>query len=158
MMRRFKQQLSADEAVRILDKCTNGVLSLVDPSGAPYGVPISYVYDGRSSIYLHSATAGRKIDCIEADTRCSFCVVEQDLIVPEEFTTYFRSVIVEGRISILTDAAEIQSGLVRLCDKYCPGIDPTGEIEKFRKVVAVLRIDIESITGKESIELVRQRN
>ena len=156
-MRRFKQQLAVGDAVKILNSCTNGILSLVDTDGAPYGVPISYVYDVGNHIYLHSAACGRKIDCIKADSRCSFCVVSQDNIVPEEFTTYFRSVIVAGRIKILTDAEEILHGLIMLSDKYCPGIDPTKEIDKFRNTVKVLRIDIDSITGKESIELVRQR-
>ena len=156
-MRRFKQQLAVGDAVKILNSCTNGILSLVDTDGAPYGVPISYVYDGGNHIYLHSAACGRKIDCIKADSRCSFCVVSQDNIVPEEFTTYFRSVIEAGRIKILTDAEEILHGLIMLSDKYCPGIDPTKEIDKFRNTVKVLRIDIDSITGKESIELVRQR-
>lgn len=156
-MRRFKQQLSLDDAVKILNSCTNGILSLVDTDCSPYGVPISYVYDGNNHIYLHSAASGLKIDCIKADSRCSFCVVSQDNIVPEEFTTYFRSVIVAGRIKILTDAEEILHGLIMLSDKYCPGIDPTKEIDKFINTVKVMRIDIDSITGKESIELVRQR-
>ena len=156
-MRRFKQQLAIDDAVKILNSCTNGILSLVDTDGEPYGVPISYAYDGHNHLYLHSAVAGRKIDCIKAESRCSFCVVSQDNIVPDEFTTYFRSVIVAGKIKILTDAEEILQGLIMLSDKYCPGIDPTAEIDKFINTVKVLRIDIDSITGKESIELVRQR-
>ena len=156
-MRRFKQQVAIDDAVKILNRCTNGILSLVDTDGEPYGVPISYAYDGHNHLYLHSAVAGRKIDCIKADSRCSFCVVSQDNIVPDEFTTYFRSVIVAGKIKILTDAEEILQGLIMLSDKYCPGIDPTAEIDKFINTVKVLRIDIDSITGKESIVLVRQR-
>lgn len=156
-MRRFKQQLAVDDAVKILNSCTNGILSLVDADGAPYGVPISYVYDGHNHLYLHSAASGRKIDCIKTDARCSFCVVSQDNIVPDEFTTYFRSVIVAGKIKILTDTEEIRHGLILLSDKYCPGIDPTKEIDKFINTVKVMRVDIDSITGKESIELVRQR-
>ncbi len=153
-MRRFRQQLSPERSVDILNNCTNGILSLVNADGSPYGVPISYVYDNAGHIFMHSAAAGHKIDCINHDPRCSFCVVAQDLIVPEEFTTYFRSVIVTGMIRILTDPEEIRSALVCLCDKYCPGIDPTGEINKFIKAVKVLRLDIDEITGKESIELV----
>lgn len=156
-MRRFKQQQPIEDAVRILNNCTNGILSLVDADGTPYGVPISYVYDGDKHLYLHSAACGRKIDCINSESRCSFCVVAQDTIVPEEFTTYFRSVIVAGTIKILTDPNEIRAALVMLSDKYCHGIDPTQEIDKFIKAVKVLRIDIDRITGKESIELVRKR-
>lgn len=153
-MRRFKQQLSIDDAVNILRNCTNGILSLVDADGSPYGVPISYACGSDGNIYMHSAVAGHKIDCIKHDSRCSFCVVAQDHIVPEEFTTYFRSVIVSGKIRILSDTEEIIAGLKCLSDKYCRGIDPTGEINKFIKAVKVLRLDIDEITGKESIELV----
>lgn len=153
-MRRFKQQLSTEDAASILDSGTNGVLSLVDADGRPYGVPLSYVYDG-CHIYFHSAVSGHKIDCIKANSACSFCVVAQDHIVPEEFTTYFRSVIVEGRLKILTDMDEIREGLLLLSGKYSPGVDPTDEIAKGLNHVIVLRLDIENITGKESIELVR---
>ncbi len=152
-MRRFKQRLSTEESQEILSSCTNGILSLVDADGAPYGVPISYVYDGADRLYIHSAVCGHKIDCIEAESRCSFCVVERDDIVPEEFTTYFRSVIVTGKIKIAADPEEIRAGLTMLCDKYCPGLDPTDEIDKLFRVVKVLRLEIDSISGKESIEL-----
>lgn len=157
-LRRFRQQLPTEESAAILNSCTNAVLSLVDTDGAPYGVPISYAYDGAGHIYLHSALSGHKIDCISSEARCSLCVVAQDHIVPEEFTTYYRSVIVSGRISMITDKDETIRGLHLLCGKYCHGIDPTNEINRFISVVRVLRIDIERISGKESIELVRNKN
>lgn len=156
-MRRFKQQLSDAEVCEILSAGKNGVLSLVDSDGAPYGVPMSYAYDGNGHIYLHSAVAGHKIDCVNSEPRCSFCVVDRDCIVPEEFTTYFRSVIVTGRVRIVTDADEVHKGLLLLSDKYCPGIDPTEEIAKFLKVVCVLCIHIEQVTGKQAKELVAVR-
>lgn len=156
-MRRFKQLLPEEAAKEILSSATGGVLSLVSPDGTPYGVPINFAYDGGGHIYFHSAVKGHKIDCIKADSRCSFCVVGQDMIVPEDFTSYFRSVIVKGTVGIVTSPDEIIEGLLLLCAKYSPGIDPDGEIAKCLGHVAVLRLDIESMTGKEAIELVRQR-
>ena len=156
-MRRFKQLLDGQATKEILNNATNGVLSLVDSDGEPYGVPISYAYDGDRNIYFHSAVKGHKIECIEADSRCSFCVVAQDLIVPDEFTTYFRSVIVKGRIHAVGSHDEMMKGLLLLCVKYSPGIDPEAEISKCIRHVSVLRLDIDSMTGKESIELVRDR-
>ena len=156
-MRRFKQLLDEQATKEILNNATNGVLSLVDSDGEPYGVPISYAYDGDRNIYFHSAVKGHKIECIEADSRCSFCVVAQDLIVPDEFTTYFRSVIVKGRIHAVGSHDEMMKGLLLLCVKYSPGIDPEAEISKCIRHVSVLRLDIDSITGKEAIELVRDR-
>ena len=49
-------------------------------------------------------------------------------------------------------------GLLLLCDKYSPGIGPEDEIAKCIRHVSVLRLDIDSKTGKEAIELVRKRN
>ena len=156
-MRRFKQLLDEQATKEILNNATNGVLSLVNTDGEPYGEPISNAYDADRSNYFHSAVKGHKIECIEADSRCSFCVVAQDLIVPDEFTTYFRSVIVKGRIHPVGSHDEMMKGLLLLCDKYSPGIDPEGEISKCIRHVSVLRLDIDSITGKEAIELVRDR-
>ena len=156
-MRRFRQSLAEKDALEILANGTNGILSLVDADGEPYGVPISYAYDFDGNIYFHSAPKGHKIDCVNHDSRCSFCVVAQDLIVPEEFTTYFRSVIARGRIEILRDPAEITNGLLLLCEKYSPGIDSADEIARCLRSVRVLRLHIEELSGKESIELVRER-
>ncbi len=156
-MRRFKQLISEEATKNILSSSTHGVLSLVDADGEPYGVPISYAYDGGRHIYFHGAGEGHKIDCIEADHRCSFCVVGQDRIIAEEFTSYFRSVIVKGSIHIATSPDEIMKGLLLLCEKYSPGIAPDAEIAKCLGQVSVLRLDIESMTGKEAIELVRER-
>ncbi len=156
-MRRFKQLLPEEATKNILSSATNGVLSLVDSDGEPYGVPVSYAYDGDKRIYFHSAVKGYKIDCIKADSHCSFCVVGQDRIIPEEFTSYFRSVIVKGVIHIVTEPNEIMKGLLFLCEKYSPGIDSNAEIAGCLSHVTVLRLDIESMTGKEAIELAGER-
>lgn len=156
-MRRFKQLLNEQATKEILNNATNGVLSLVDTDGEPYGVPISYAYDGDKCIYFHSAVKGHKIECIESDSRCSFCVVGQDAIMPDEFTTYFRSVIVKGSVHAVTARDEMMKGLLLMCEKYSPGVNPDAEISKCIGHVAVLRLDIESMSGKEAIELVRKR-
>lgn len=156
-MRRFKLLLNEQATKEILNNATNGVLSLVDSDGEPYGVPISYAYDGDKCIYFHSAVKGHKIECIEADSRCSFCVVGQDAIMPDEFTTYFRSVIVKGTVHAVTARDEMMKGLLLMCEKYSPGVNPDAEISKCIGHVAVLRLDIESMSGKEAIELVRKR-
>ena len=78
------------------------MLAVLGDSGYPYAVPLSYVYaEGR--LYFHCAKTGHKLDSIARDPRVSFCVVDQDQIVPEEYTTYFRSVIVFGRASVIDD-------------------------------------------------------
>ena len=43
-MRRFKQQLSNDEALKILKNCKSGVLAVSGDDGYPYTVPLNFVY------------------------------------------------------------------------------------------------------------------
>ena len=157
-MRRNRQQLSREECERILGRCTSGVLALAGDGGYPYAVPLSYVYaDG--AIIFHSAMQGHKVDAIRRDSRCSFCVIEQDDIKPAEFTTYFRSVIAFGRISMLENTDEKVQALRLLGRRYSPG-DESGlqhEIDKSLDHVLLLRLDTEHLSGKEAIELAKTR-
>lgn len=62
-MRRYKQLLSREDTIAVLNRCTNGVLACFGDDGYPYAVPLSYVYYN-DKIYFHSAKAGHKIDAI----------------------------------------------------------------------------------------------
>ena len=156
-MRKSKQQIPLEEAIQILKSATNGTLSLVDPYGKPYGVPMSFIFDGRESIYFHCALEGRKIDCIKNNPYCCFTIIDRDDIMPDEFTTYFRSVIVEGSISILSERERMIEILRLLSSKYSPGLDCEPEISKGIDRVLILKMDIEKISGKEAIELIRKK-
>lgn len=95
-MRRFRQQLPAEEVERILRNGKYCVMAMGGDDDYPYAVPVNYVYDG-TSIHLHSAAQGHMIDTLKRNPKCSLCVVDKDDIIPEEFTSYFRSVIVFGK-------------------------------------------------------------
>lgn len=156
-MRRFRQQLPQSDVQQILAEATNGVLSLVDRDGEPYGVPMSFVYDGDRTIYFHCAREGRKMECLDRCDRASFSIVALDDIKPAEFTTYFRSVIAAGKISRVEDRGEMTAALRMLASKYSAGFDSSSEIEHAIDRVAVLRLEIDSATGKQSIELTRRQ-
>lgn len=157
-MRRFRQQIPDAEAKEILSTATNGVLCLTDQDERPYGVPMSFIFDGDRSIYFHCALTGRKIECIKHYPNVCFTIIDEDEIHPEEFTTYFRSVIVEGIVRIIEDRQEKIEALRILSTKYSPGLDCEPEIEKGINRVLILKLEIDSITGKEAIELTRKRN
>ena len=157
-MRRKRQQLPAEECVGILQRATSGTLALLGDNGYPYAVPISYVYsDGK--LYFHSALCGHKVDAIKNCDKASFCVIDQDNIRPKEYTTYFRSVIAFGRIHVVEDNAEKMAAARLLSERYNPH-DKEGfqkELDKgFARMLAIC-FDIEHLTGKEAIELIRQR-
>lgn len=91
-LRRRKQALSAQLCEEILRRGTSGVLALAGDGGYPYAVPMSYAFDG-GKLYFHCAREGHKLDAIRREPKASFCVIDRDTVVPEEYTTYFRSVI-----------------------------------------------------------------
>lgn len=157
-MRRFRQQLTKSECDAILSTGTSGTLALLGDNGYPYAIPISYVYADRK-LYFHSAKTGHKVDAIKQHDKASFCVIAADDIHPSEFTTYFRSVIAFGRIQIIESEDERMYAASLLGARYNPG-DESGlqkKLEKGLSHMLVLRFDIEHLTGKEAIELVREK-
>ena len=158
-MRRKRQQLSDEESYAILQKATSGTLALLGDGGYPYAVPISYVFS-EGKLYFHSALSGHKVDAIRSGDRASFCVVAQDDVKPALYTTFFRSVIAFGRIHIVDDEAEKLAAARLLGNRYNPHQDEAlqKELENGLARMLVIRLDIEHLTGKESIELVGQRN
>lgn len=158
-MRRKRQQLSDEESYVILQKATSGTLALLGDGGYPYAVPISYVFS-EGKLYFHSALSGHKVDAIRGCDRASFCVVAQDDVKPALYTTFFRSVIAFGRIHIVDDEAEKLAAAHLLGNRYNPHQDEAlqKELENGLARMLVIRLDIEHLTGKESIELVGQRN
>ena len=157
-MRRKKQLLSVEESLSILNRMTSGVLAITGDNDYPYAVPLSYVYYD-NKIYFHGATSGHKIDAITKNSKASFCVIEQDNIIPEEYTTYFRSVIVFGKIRILEDNDEKRKAIEILAEKYSPALEEgrLKEIEKGFNHMHMIELSIEHMTGKEAIELVRAK-
>lgn len=158
-MRRKKQLLTLEETAAVLDRGTSGVLALSGDDGYPYAVPISYVYYG-SKLYFHCARSGHKLDAIRRSEQASFCVIDQDQIVPEEYTTYFRSVIVFGRIRILEETGEKWAAVEKLAVKYAPDSTADDREQAIRREwepLCVLEMTIEHMTGKEAIELVRAK-
>ncbi|MBP3839015.1 MAG: NimIJ family nitroimidazole resistance protein [Prevotella sp.] len=157
-MRRKRQQLSQEESVAILQKSTSGTLALLGDDGYPYAVPMSYVYN-EGKLYFHSALTGHKIDAIRKCDKASFCVIEQDDVQPEKYTTFFRSVIAFGRIHIIEDEHGRLETARMLGNRYNPHQDGAlqKEIESGLSRMQMIRFDIEHLTGKEAIELVKQR-
>ena len=41
-MRRFKQQVSEEECIRVLKEQPRGVLSMIGDNGYPYGIPMDH--------------------------------------------------------------------------------------------------------------------
>lgn len=153
-MRRSRQQLSEAECIEILERNSHGVLALSGDDGYPYAVPLSYLYrDGK--LFFHGAKTGHKLDAMRRCDKASFCVVDMDEIIPEKYTTAYKSLIVFGRMRILEDAEEIRNAAIALGEKYYPGHIKLAEQETDGAMPAlcIFVLDAEHISGKQGKEL-----
>lgn len=153
-MRRFKQALSQAENISILKQKTHGILALCDKDHIPYTVPLNYVYLN-DKIYFHCATVGRKLDIIHQNNKASFCIIDQDAVIPEKFTTAYSSVIASGTIKIITDENDKQIILEEFIRKFSANHFTEGleEIKIYINRTCILELTIEELTGKEGLEL-----
>lgn len=155
-LRRIRQELPAEECIEILNRSKSCVWAVSGDDDYPYAVPINFVYSN-DYIYIHCACQGHKLDAIRRNPKCSICVIDKDDVVPDEFTTYFKSVIAFGEAELIEEDICKIDALRLLSEKYSPGIDPMEEIAKFLKNVCIVKIHLSRITGKEAIELTRMR-
>ena len=158
-MRRHRQELSPEACREVLERATSGVLALAGDDDYPYAVPISYVYDGEK-LYFHCAKSGHKLDAVKRNPKASFCVIGQDRVIPDEYTTAYRSVIAFGRIRILTEDREIRSAAERLGLRYAPHHTKERrdqEINKEWSRLCMLEMTVEHLTGKEGRSLLKEQ-
>lgn len=168
VMRRSKQQLDERTCREVLERGRECVLALAGSEatdGFPYAVPVNYAYVPAGEdeagvlghLLIHCAPTGAKLDAVAADARVSACVIDRADVVPEKLTTYFRSVIAFGRARLVEDDESRRAALGALADKYAPELSADAvdtEVERFFARVAILDVALESVTGKQCIELV----
>lgn len=158
-MRRNKQILPKEEVVEILEKSSSGVLAVLGDNDYPYTVPMNYVYaDGK--IYFHVAATGHKIDAIKKHDKASFCIIDNDEVVPEKFTTAYRSVVAFGRVRLVEDIEEMRRLITILTMKYSADYKERipNAIDSSINDMALIEMTIDHVTGKEGIELVKMRD
>jgi nitroimidazol reductase NimA-like FMN-containing flavoprotein (pyridoxamine 5'-phosphate oxidase superfamily) len=153
-MRRHDKEISTrseiDEVIDAAEVCRIAFAR----ANEPYLVPVSFGYD-HEAIYIHTAVKGRKLEFIEANPRVCFefeanVRIQTNPDEPCEWTFAFESVIGYGTVSELTVPADKIRGLNEIMRHYS-GRD--WEIsEKVAATTRVWRIEIESLTGKRSLE------
>lgn len=156
-LRRKGQELPLEEAYSLLEQECFGVLSLIDSDGLPYGVPVNYASDN-GSLYFHGAPEGRKADAVRNGTVASFCVVGTNVPLPEKFATTYQSVIAEGPLRVVNDPAEIHSALMAIA--RTSGRDEEAciaEIDACTNRCMLIALDIKTLSGKESLDLMKAR-
>lgn len=86
--------------------------------------------------------------------------IRRYVLHPEEVATYYRSAIAFGKVRFVEEEEELRRILWLFAKKYSPvGADQAihKEIESEIRATALVEIQIEHMTGKEAIELLRAR-
>jgi nitroimidazol reductase NimA-like FMN-containing flavoprotein (pyridoxamine 5'-phosphate oxidase superfamily) len=150
MVRRTDREIKDAAAIRaIMEEALVCRIGLSD-GGMPYVVPMNYGL-GESCLYLHCAAEGRKLDILRKNDRVCF---EMDLMreikpgkEPCGWGALYESVIGFGRAVIVEVPAEKRAALDRIME-HCGAKGPFSYPDETLARTAVIRIDIESITGK----------
>ena len=149
-MRRSKQQISEAECLRVLREEKRGVLSMLGEDGYPYGIPMNHWYspeDGK--IYFHGAKTGHKIDALSACSKVSYCVWDAGYRKEGEWSLNVNSVVVFGRIRLVTDESKAREIAANLCRKFTDDEDYLRrELENALPRVQCLELTIDHMTGK----------
>ena len=146
-MRRSDRRLAEDEAKQILMQGEYCILSTIGEDGFPYGVPLSYAFDGEK-IYFHcAADVGHKLENLDFSNKACFTIVGKTQVLPEKFATKYESVVVFGTV---TPASDKLASLELIRAKYSPDFEEQGK--KYAKAaeskVAVYELRILEFTGK----------
>lgn len=157
-VRRHDREIKDTEwIVAFLQRAEYGVLATCK-DGQPFTVARNFSYDPEKHvIYFHGARKGRTFENVAEGALANLNVSEMgEWILADRamnFGVEYKGVVVFGRLSIVEDIKEAKHGLQLLMDKHFPELRPDVDYESTTdddlQVTAVLRLDIDSWSGKE---------
>ena len=153
-MRRKDKEITDRVGIEgILDDALILHIALVD-GDLPYLIPVNFGYKD-DSIYIHSAPEGKKIDLIRKNNRVAFQAETGLEIVhkstPNKCGMLYRSVAGYGRAYIVGSREEKKLGLGLLMDHYHKNGSKEWDFGECLDEVCILKIEIDNITGKQSL-------
>lgn len=142
--------ISYEACVELLKKQKRGVLSVLGDNDYPYGMPLNHFYDEETGkIYFHSGNYGHRKDAVNKHDKVSFCVLSDPKPVEGHWGLDLQSVIVFGRMKIITDMDVVKDVSRKLSLKFTQDeawIEE--EIEAFAKATIILELTPEHMSGK----------
>lgn len=99
---------SKEEMKAVIRKCQTCCISMVDPEGKPYVIPMNYGFQD-DVVFFHGAQKGKKVDVLQhqQDVCIVFSTDHQLRYVNEEvacsWSMRYRSVIVYGKAEFVDD-------------------------------------------------------
>ncbi len=148
-MRRKEREKDEAFAYDVLRDCEYATLATVNPDGTPYCITLSPVLmDG--AIYFHCAPTGHKLDNIAQNPAVCLSAACDTRLLPQEFSTQYRSAVVFGRCDVVTEEAEQIAALRAICEKYAADnlAQVDAVIARSLHRTCVCKITIKYLTGK----------
>ncbi len=156
-MRRKDREVLNPELIRAyIHECEICRLGFND-DGEVYIVPLNFGVeetDGQYTLYFHGAKEGRKIDLIRKNPNvgfemdCHYYVAAGKLGC--DCTVRFRSIIGNGKMSIVTDENERMCGIKSIM-KQTTGREDWQFSEKMLNATCVFKLEIEKLACKEHL-------
>ena len=152
---------SKDKIKEFLNNESTGHIASLDENGYPQIIPMNFIFND-NVIYMHSHTRGEKLQNIQKNDKVGFEVDKNLEFLPSYFSdpndasladTFYISIVIKGKATIVTDKNEKTLALNGLMEKYQPegGYEPINAQMNVLDEVAVIKIIPNSIRGKYKI-------
>lgn len=150
MRKKDKEIRDTKEIESIIQRATVCRVAFSD-SEVPYVVPVSFGYRD-DCLYFHSAPEGKKMEILKQNNRVCFEMdIDQEVVRAESPCNWqmrYRSVIGFGKAFVVDDHEEKREGLNIIVEHY------SGDSFEYPEAaidgVVVVKVEIESMTGKKS--------
>ena len=151
-VRKKANEISVEEAKKLLRESRRGVLAVSGDDGYPYAVPINYLYDEETQVIIfHGSKVGHKVDALKRSDKVCFTVYGNETVETDEaWAPFLESAVVFGRCRLVADRGESDA----LCKKFAMKFYPTekmvdDEVATSGKAVRMFRLQIEHISGEK---------
>jgi len=149
--RKEKEITDKTDIEAIIEQSMVCKLGMIRNGNTPYIVPLCFGYQDHT-LYFHSALKGLKIDCLEINPKVCF---EFDMIAepqeaedPCDWGMKYQSVIGFGKAEFIEESDDKRRALDVIMAQYSdkPFEFPANKVQ----ATAVFKVEIESMTGKQS--------
>ena len=151
-MRRKDKEIKDKKEIELIINKANVCRIALSDNNMPYIVPVNFGYKD-NSLYIHSATEGKKIEIIKKNNEICFEIdIAQEILQGKSAchtTMKYYSVIGYGKAYIIDDSEEKIKALNIIIEHYLPEI-PHEYSEKFFKKIVIIKVEIDNMTGKKS--------
>jgi hypothetical protein len=148
-MRRKEREISDPIVLESIINEANVCRLALCEGGMPYMVPLCFGYE-KGVLYFHSAVEGRKLEIIHKNPRVCFEIdIDWELVRSgDRCSLKYKSVIGFGNASFIEESKDKRNALDLIMRHY--NQEPIDYPEPIVNSVAVIKVEIEEMTGKAS--------